>query len=89
MSVLRLRQVRPSADTAAVCGAAMREAREAAGLDLTEAAWRLNRALGSTIFSAGLCQVLESGRERPDAVVFIEYVRLAGEQAAWILASLA
>lgn len=90
MKVVRLRATeRPRRDPSVACGAAMREAREAAGADLSEGARRLNLAMGSSIISAGLLACWESGAEMPSADVFVHAVRLAGEGAAGILASLA
>jgi hypothetical protein len=87
--VLRLTTHREVEDRSAARGRAMRAAREAAGLELVEAARRLNRTFGMSIFSAGLLAVWEGGTDPPDSDVFIEYVRMAGEAAAAIFASLA
>ena len=86
MGVLPLRSLR---DPKSLAGRAMREAREEAGLDTAEAASRLNCILGSTIVSPALLAIWESGREQVPASVLIAAVRLAGEGAARIFASLA
>ena len=89
MKVVRLRVTeQPRPEPSVACGAAMREARERAGLDPHEAARRLNLACGTSIITATLLRCWESGAEVPDAATFIRAVRLAGDAAAHILAGL-
>lgn len=86
--VLSLRGRSPSEDAGAAVARAMREAREAAGLDGAEVATRLNQTLGVAVYTAICVELWERGLERPSAVVFVEIVRMAGEAACRILASL-
>ena len=88
MKVVRLRTEQPRPDPSVAVGAAMREARETAGLDDCEAARQLNVACGTSIITAALLRCWETGTEMPDAATFIRAVRLAGEHAAHILAGL-
>ena len=78
----------PQRSVKAACGAAMREARELAGLDLYEAAERINQTLGVTVIGVGMLQDWESGAHRAPADVMIAALRLAGKDALQILACL-
>ena len=90
MKVVRLHETGSARrDPAVACGSAMRTARGRAGLDLDQAARRVNLALGTAVVTAGLLECWERGVEGPPAVVLVEAVRLAGEQAAAIFAGLA
>ena len=79
---------KPQRSVKAACGAAMREARELAGLDLYEAAQRINLTLGTTVIGVGMLQGWEDGIHRAPAEALIAAVRLAGDDAVRIIASL-